>query len=111
MKAILGIIIGAAIVVSVIALYCALVIAGKETDRENVELKKVCEKKICPNCLTGAESYMLDRHSPECPYLYCHNGKKCPFYKPLSKDDKTCLFIKEQKVSIKNDIPKSVAVK
>jgi len=39
MKAILGIIIGAAIVVLVIALYCALVIAGKESDSENAEFK------------------------------------------------------------------------
>ncbi len=110
MKLLFGLIIGTAIVVLVIALYCALIIFGRESDSENVEFKKVCGKKICPNCLTGAESYRLDRHSPECPYLYCHNGKKCPFYKPLSKDDKTCLFIKEQKVSIKSDIAKSGAV-
>ncbi len=92
MKLIFGIIIGAAIVVLVITLMCCLILSDREIDSENAEFKKVCEKKICPNCLTGAEFYKLDRHSPECPYLYCHNGKKCPFYKPLSKDGRTCLY-------------------
>ncbi len=44
MKEILGIIIGTAIVVLVIALYCALVIAGKESDKENVDFCLATEK-------------------------------------------------------------------
>ncbi len=45
-------------------------------------------KKICPNCLTGAKTYALDKRSPVCPYLHFNNGKKCPFYKPLPNNDK-----------------------
>ncbi len=41
----------------------------------------------CPNCLTGKQTYELDRKSPECPYLGCYQYKKrkCAFYKPLNE--------------------------
>lgn len=115
MKLLFGLIIGTAIVVIVIALYSALIIAGRSDEQANIENNKgangLFNKKICPRCKTGKYTYDLDPKSDACPYIECWNRNECPFYKPLSKDDNTCLFIKEQKISIKNDIPKSVAVK
>lgn len=42
-------------------------------------------KKLCPNCKTGAESYLLDNKSPMCPYLGMHTGKACAKYIPMQK--------------------------
>lgn len=50
------------------------------------------KRKTCPNCLTGAKSYELDKLSPLCPYLACHTGRSCPYYKPL-KVGRISLFI------------------
>ena len=44
------------------------------------------DKKLCPGCKVGFEQYILDKHSPECPYLSAHNGNSCPFYKKLEKE-------------------------
>lgn len=43
-------------------------------------------RKLCPHCKTGKRSYELDSHSPECPYIYCYNGKKCSMYEKLDED-------------------------
>ena len=43
-------------------------------------------KQLCPTCLTGQDTYLLDDKAPFCPYLECHNGKTCAKYKPLEKD-------------------------
>ena len=48
----------------------------------------MCRKKLCPHCKTGKYTYELDRHSPVCPYFYCHNGKKCAMYKKLNEPKK-----------------------
>ena len=94
MKAILGIIIGAAIVVLVIALYCALVIAGRSDEQANMENNKGdnCEmflkKQICPRCKTGKYTYDLDPKSETCPYIGCWRRNKCSFYKPFDKNSK-----------------------
>lgn len=48
----------------------------------------MCRKKLCPHCKTGKYTYELDRHSPVCPYFYCHNGKKCAMYKKLDEPKK-----------------------
>ena len=89
MKAILGIIIGAAIVVLVIALYCALVIAGRSDEQADMENNKgdndMFNKKICPRCKTGKYTYDLDPKSEVCPYIGCWRRNKCHFYKPLNK--------------------------
>lgn len=116
MNLLFGLIIGTAIVVIVVALYCALIIAGRSDEETSMENNEGADnmffrKQICPRCKTGKYTYDLDPKSENCPYIECWKRNKCPFYKPLFKDDKTCLFIKEQKVSIKNDIAKSVAVK
>ncbi len=40
-------------------------------------------KELCPNCKTGQKAYLLDRHSPFCPYITYHNGVTCFMFKPL----------------------------
>ena len=45
-------------------------------------------KKLCPHCKTGKCSYELDPRSPVCPYLSCHNGKKCSMFKMLDEPEK-----------------------
>ena len=45
-------------------------------------------RKLCPHCKTGKYTYELDRHSPECPYLACHNGRKCAMYEKLDEPKK-----------------------
>lgn len=51
-------------------------------------------KKLCQNCKTGADAYLIDGQEPMCPYIYSHNGKKCNFYKPLSKPRKVGILNK-----------------
>ena len=98
MKAILGIIIGAAIVVLVIALYCALIIAGRSDEQADMENNKgdndMFNKKICPRCKTGKYTYDLDPKSEACPYIGCWRRNKCSFYKPLDKHSKSSSFHK-----------------
>ena len=45
-------------------------------------------KKVCPNCERGKDSYELDRRSPECPYLSCHDGKRCSMFVKMQKQTK-----------------------
>ena len=45
-------------------------------------------RKLCPHCETGKYTYELDSRSPACPYLACHNGRKCAMYKKLDKPKK-----------------------
>lgn len=45
-------------------------------------------RKLCPHCKTGKYTYELDRHSLECPYLACHNGRKCAMYEKLDEPKK-----------------------
>ncbi len=42
------------------------------------------KRKLCQNCQTGAESFLLDPHSTECPYLRCYNADGCSYYIPLA---------------------------
>lgn len=49
-------------------------------------------RKLCPRCKTGKRTYQLDNRSPECPYLACHNGKKCAMYKKLDEHKKQNIF-------------------
>ena len=46
--------------------------------------KKQYNPQLCPNCKTGRESYLLDHHSPFCPYLKYHDGKTCAFFEELA---------------------------
>lgn len=48
----------------------------------------MCKRKLCPSCKTGQYTYELDKRSPVCPYLGCHNGKQCPMYVKLDKPKK-----------------------
>ena len=59
MNLLFGLIIGTAIVVIVVALYCALIIAGrsddgsKEKDGRGNGNRMLLEKQICPRCKVG----------------------------------------------------------
>ena len=90
MKLLFGLIIGAAILAIVVALYCALIIAGRSDEQANMENNKgdddmFFKKQICPRCKTGKYTYELDPKSECCPYIGCWRRNKCRFYKPLDK--------------------------
>lgn len=90
MKLLFGLIIGTAIVVLVIALYSALIIAGRSDDQAEKENSEgdddmFLKKQICPRCKTGKYTYDLDPKSDACPYIGCWRRNKCSFYKPLEK--------------------------
>ena len=98
MKLLFGLIIGTAIVVLVIALYSALIIAGRSDEQANIENNEgandLFNKKICPRCKTGKYTYDLDPKSEACPYIGCWRRNKCSFYKPLDKHSKSSSFHK-----------------
>ena len=55
-------------------------------------IKQMFRRKLCPHCKTGKYTYELDSRSTECPYLCCHNGRKCAMYVPLESKRKTGFF-------------------
>lgn len=85
MKLLLGLIIGAAISVIVVALYCAMVIAGRvdENDIYSIYDEGDNDMQICSGCKIGQESFALDKHSETCPHIGCWKNGKCSFYEPL----------------------------
>lgn len=42
------------------------------------------EKRLCPKCKTGFEQYILDKSSPECPFIASNTGCFCPFFIELT---------------------------
>ncbi len=52
-------------------------------------------RKLCPRCKTGKYTYELDPHSAECPYLYCHDGKKCTMYEKLDESGRRPAIFKK----------------
>ncbi len=42
-------------------------------------------KKLCPKCQTGKDSYNIDNQSTVCPYLEYNNGQRCEMYVKLKK--------------------------
>ncbi len=93
MNWIIGIVLGTALVVLVVALYCALIIAGRSDEQANMENNEGADemfwkKQICPRCKTGKCTYELDPKSEVCPYIGCWKRNKCHFYKPLDKSQK-----------------------
>ncbi len=90
MKLLFGLIIGAAILAIVVALYTALIIAGRSDDQvekgnSEGDNDLFWKKQICPRCKTGKYTYDLDPKSEVCPYIECWRRNKCNFYKPLDK--------------------------
>ncbi len=92
MKLLFGLIIGTTIFAIVVALYSALIIAGRSDEQANIENNEgandLFNKKICPRCKTGKYTYDLDPKSDVCPYIGCWKRNKCHFYKPLEKSRK-----------------------
>ena len=77
----------------VVAMYCAMVVAGRSDEQANMENNKgdddmFFKKQICPRCKTGKYTYELDPKSECCPYIGCWRRNKCHFYKPLEKSSK-----------------------
>lgn len=48
----------------------------------------MCKRELCRHCKTGRRTYEIDGKSDECPYIYCHNGRKCGMYKKMNKPKK-----------------------
>lgn len=75
----------------VVAMYCAMVVAGRSDENENNgdnsegDDDMFFRKQICPRCKTGKYTYDLDSKSEVCPYIGCWRRNKCHFYKPLNK--------------------------
>lgn len=55
-------------------------------------VQDMCKRKLCPHCETGRRTYELDSKSAECPYLLCHNGKKCGMYKKMNESKKASIL-------------------
>ena len=101
MKTVIGIMVGIVAVFSVVAMYCAMVVAGRSDDNENNSdnnkgdnCEMFLKKQICPRCKTGKYTYDLDPKSETCPYIGCWRRNKCSFYKPLGKHSKSSSFHK-----------------
>ena len=45
----------------------------------------MAEKQLCPTCVTGEKTYILDSKEPSCPYQSYYKSGKCPFYKEGKK--------------------------
>ena len=45
------------------------------------------EKKLRPNCKTGAETLKLDPKEPMCPYMHLYGKDGCSGYVPLNGGD------------------------
>ena len=90
-KILLGILAFIIIASVVVAMYCAMIVAGhsddeaKEINNNGEDDEMFGKKQICPNCKVGKESYDLDKHSDACPYIECCKDGKCNFYVPLDK--------------------------
>lgn len=83
----------------VVAMYCAMVVAGRSDENENNgdnnegdDDEMFLKKQICPRCKTGKYTYDLDPKSEVCPYIGCWRRNKCHFYKPLEKEPKKGVF-------------------
>ena len=99
MKYIIGLIAGIIVLFLIVAMYSALIIAGRSDDQAEKENSEgdddmFLKKQICPRCKTGKYTYDLDPKSDACPYIGCWRRNKCSFYKPLDKHSKSSLFYK-----------------
>lgn len=88
MKLLFGFIIGVAILAIVVALYCAMLLAGRSDENNNNNEgydDMFWKKQLCPNCRTGKESYELDKHSESCPYIGYLKEGTCSFFVPFEE--------------------------
>lgn len=108
MKYIIGLIVGIIVLFLIVAMYCALIVAGRSDEQTNMENNEgdddvFLKKQICPRCKTGKYTYDLDPKSVTCPYIGCWKCNKCHFYKPLekiSKEDKNEVAKKQQEYHV-----------
>ena len=108
MKYIIGLIVSIIVLFLIVAMYCALIVAGRSDEQTNMENNEgdddvFLKKQICPRCKTGKYTYDLDPKSVTCPYIGCWKCNKCHFYKPLekiSKEDKNEVAKKQQEYHV-----------
>ena len=96
---IIGLIVGIIVLFLIVAMFCALIVAGRSDEQTNMENNEGADemfwkKQICPRCKTVKYTYDLDPKSETCPYICCWKRNKCHFYKPLDKHSKSSLFHK-----------------
>lgn len=100
----------------VVAMYCAMVVAGRSDDNGNDEnnggddIEMFFKKQICPRCKTGKDSYDLDQHSEACPYIGCWKKGKCSFFEPLDTTSKKA-FLADLKISEALPPPRKIALR
>ena len=75
------------LIFAVTILFIAIVILIKKTRKKKLTIQihknDTDHSTICPNCLTGQESYILDSSSEICPYISCLKNGKCKKYIPI----------------------------
>ncbi len=91
----------------IVAMYCAMVVAGRSDEKEsNGDNNEGADemnwkRQICPKCKIGKWSYDLDKRSMTCPYIKCWKDGKCHFYEPFDMLSKQGIF-KENKNKVTN---------
>lgn len=103
MKILLGILAILILAFCVVAMYCAIIVAGRSDEEYNNKDNNnggdddmFFKKQLCPKCAVGQRSYELDKHSDICPYIGCLKDGKCQFYVPLDNSSKIGLFKKNK---------------
>lgn len=70
-------------------------VVGRDEDPIKGVDRMFRKKKICRNCKTGEENYIIDPGAPACPYISCYNGESCAYYIPLEEQNKRECFLKK----------------
>ena len=99
MKILLGISAIIIIAFCVIAMYCAIIVAGRSDEEYNNKDNNnggdddmFFKKQICPKCKVGQETYRLDNKSEACPFIHCWKDNKCAAFEPIDKPSKNGIF-------------------
>lgn len=99
MKLLLGILAILILAFCVVAMYCAIIVAGRSDEEYNNKDNNNGEdndmffkKQICPKCKVGQETYRLDNKSEACPFIHCWHNNKCSAFEPLDKPSKNGIF-------------------
>ena len=99
MKILLGILTILILAFCVVAMYCAIIVAGRSDEEYSNKDNNnggdddmFFKKQLCPKCAVGQRSYELDKHSDICPYIGCLKDGKCHFYEPIKSGSKKGVF-------------------
>ncbi len=99
MKILLGILAILILAFCVIAMYCAIIVAGRSDEEYSNKDNNnggdddmFFKKQICPKCKVGQETYRLDSKSEACPFIHCWKDNKCSAFEPIEKPSKNGIF-------------------